>query len=105
MNTGSGKFLNDEIVYQGTSLSTATAQAYVYNFVPNTHIDIYRVQGDFVSSANVVGNTSSAQWIISVISDAATTNNVFEDIFDNARIEASSDGIIDFTETNPFGEP
>ena len=105
LNTGSGKFLNDEIVYQGTSLSTATAQAYVHDFVPNTHIDIYRVQGNFVSSANVVGNTSSAQWIISVISDAATTNNVFEDIFDNARIEASSDGIIDFTEVNPFGEP
>jgi hypothetical protein len=32
-------------------------------------------------------------------------NNAFEDIFDNARIEAGSDGIIDFTEQNPFGEP
>jgi len=105
LNTGSGKFLNDEIIYQGTSLSTATAQAYVHDFAPNTHIDIYRVQGDFVSSANVVGNTSGAQWTITVISDAATMNNAFEDIFDNARIEASSDGIIDFTEQNPFGEP
>ena len=105
LNTGSGKFVNDEIIYQGTNLSTATAQAYVHDFVPNTHIDIYRVQGDFVSSANVVGNTSGAQWIITVVSDAATMNNAFEDIFDNSRIEASSDGIIDFTEQNPFGEP
>ena len=40
-----------------------------------------------------------------VISDAALMNSAFEDIFDNARIEAGSDGIIDFTEHNPFGEP
>jgi len=31
-------------------------------------------------------------------------NNAFEDIIDNARIEGESDSIIDFTETNPFGE-
>jgi hypothetical protein len=32
-------------------------------------------------------------------------NTAFEDIQDNARIESEADGIIDFTETNPFGEP
>jgi hypothetical protein len=53
----------------------------------------------------VVGNTSGAQWIINTISDTATMNNAFEDVIDNARIEAESDGIIDFTENNPFGEP
>jgi hypothetical protein len=102
---GTGSFLNDEIVYQGSNLSFATAQALVLDFVPNTHIDVYRMQGSFVSTTNVKGNTSNASWGITLVSDAATQNNAFEDIIDNARIEAASDGIIDFSETNPFGEP
>jgi hypothetical protein len=31
-------------------------------------------------------------------------NDAFEDIVDNNRIETESDGILDWTETNPFGE-
>ena len=105
LGSGSGKFINDEIVYQGSNLSSATAQALVYDFEPNAYIDVYRVQGDFITSANVHGNTSSAQWTVTLASDAAVQNTAFEDIIDNARIEAASDGIIDFTEVNPFGEP
>ena len=105
LGSGSGKFVNDEIIYQGSSLSTATAQAYVHDFQPNAYVDIYRIQGDFVTSANVRGNTSGAQWTVILASDAAVQNTAFEDIIDNARIEAASDGIIDFTEINPFGEP
>jgi hypothetical protein len=101
---GTGKFVNDEIIYQGATLATANAQGIVYDFAPNTHIDIIRVKGTF-GSGQVKGNTSSALWTINTISDTATMNTAFEDIVDNARIEAESDGIIDFTETNPFGEP
>ena len=104
LSTGTGKFVNDEIIYQGPNLSFSTAQAVVYDLTPNIHVDVIRVQGNFVSG-NVVGNTSGAQWIINTISDTATMNNAFEDVVDNARIEAESDGIIDFTEHNPFGEP
>ncbi len=105
LSSGFGKFLNDEIVYQGANLESATAQALVYDFFPNAYIDVYRIQGDFLTSSNVHGNTSGAQWSITLASDAPTQNNAFEDIIDNARIEAASDGIIDFTEVNPFGEP
>ena len=101
---GTGGYLNDEIVYQGSSLASANAQALVYDYLPGQYVDVYRIQGNFTTGL-LKGNTSSANWTISVVSDAATMNNVFEDIFDNARIEASSDGIIDFTEQNPFGEP
>ena len=102
---GTGGYLNDEIVYQGSSLASANAQALVYDYLPGQYVDVYRVQGNFTTGL-LKGNTStSTSRTISVVSDAATMNNVFEDIFDNARIEASSDGIIDFTEQNPFGEP
>ena len=102
LTSGNGAFVSDEIVYQGNSLVNATAQAIVYTFTQNTHIDIIRTQGTFVSG-NVRGNTSSANWIINTISDTVTMNTAFEDIVDNARIEAESDGIMDWTETNPFG--
>ena len=101
---GTGNFVNQEIVYQGTSLATANAQAYVHDHVAGQYVDVYRVQGDFKTGI-LKGNTSNAQWTINVISDTAIMNNTFEDIFDNARIETGSDGIIDFTEQNPFGEP
>ena len=102
LTSGSGTFVNDEIVYQGNSLANASAQAVVHTFAQNTHIDLIRVEGTFVSG-NVRGNTSSSNWIISTISDTATMNTAFEDIVDNARIEAEADGIMDWTETNPFG--
>ena len=99
---GTGKFVNDEIVYQGTDLANATVTVLVYDFTPNTSLDVYRTIGTF-NTGILKGNTSNAQWTISVVSDTATMNNAFEDIVDNARIESESDAIIDWTETNPFG--
>jgi hypothetical protein len=100
---GQRSFLNDEIVYQGTSYANATAQATVHDFVPNSHLMIYTVQGTFNATGNVIGVTSNAVWTINTTSNMTTTNTAFEDIFDNQRIEAGSDSIIDWTETNPFG--
>ena len=101
--SGSGNFVEDEIVYQGANLNYATAQAIVHNTTANSFIDIIRVIGNFVSG-NVRGNTSSANWIINTVYDTATMNTAVEYIVDNARIESESDGILDFTEHNPFGE-
>ena len=103
LTSGSGTFVRDEIVYVGASLATATAQALVHSFTPNTHIDIYRVRGEF-TTGNITGNTSGALWSINTVSDTATMDDAFEDIVDNNRIETESDGIIDFSEVNPFGE-
>ena len=102
--SGSGNFVEDEIVYQGANLAYATAQAIVHNTTANSFIDIIRVSGSFLSG-NVNGNTSSANWIINTVSDTALMNTAFEDVVDNARIQSEADGILDFTEHNPFGEP
>ena len=103
LTSGSGAFINDEIVYVGANLSSASARAIVYDFTPNTHVDVIQVRGTF-SSGTLTGNTSNAQWSINVVDDTAYMNTAFEDIVDNARIEGESDSIIDFTEVNPFGE-
>ena len=103
LSSGSGTFVSKEIVYQGSSLANATAQAIVYTYNTGVSLDVIRVIGTF-NSGNVRGNTSNANWIINTFSDTATMDNAFEDIVDNNRIETESDSILDFTEHNPFGE-
>tara|TARA_R100000234_G_scaffold119858_1_gene104056 strand:- start:984 stop:1889 length:906 start_codon:yes stop_codon:yes gene_type:complete len=102
---GTGQYDVNETVFQSSDLTLANAsvQAVVHTFVPNTHIDVIRVQGTF-TSANVIGETSNATFTVSTSDDTATMNTAFESIIDNARIEADADGILDFSETNPFGE-
>jgi len=101
---GSGAYFNDEIVYQGASLATANASALVHNYTTGISLDVYRTIGTFASGTPLKGNTSNAIWTVSTSSDTATMDDAFEDIVDNNRIETESDAIIDFTETNPFGE-
>ena len=103
LSAGSGTFVNDEFVYVGANLASSTAKALVYDFTPNTHVEVYRTIGTF-SSGTLKGNTSNAQWTISTVNSLTLMNTAFEDIQDNARIEAESDAIIDWTETNPFGD-
>ena len=106
LTTGSGYYANGEIVYQGASLATANAQAIVQSFDlvnSSKYVQIIRVQGTF-TTANVIGADSGASWMANVISDTATMDNTFEDIVDNNRIETEADAILDWTETNPFGE-
>jgi hypothetical protein len=102
---GTGQYDVNETVFQSSDLTLANAsvQAVVHTFVPNTHMDVIRVQGTF-TSANVIGETSNATFTVSTSDDTATMNTSFESIDDNARIEADADGILDFSETNPFGE-
>jgi hypothetical protein len=102
---GTGSFINDEIVFVSpdATYANATAQALVHTYVTGASVDVYRVRGTF-SSGSLRGNTSSAVWTLNTVSDTATMDNAFEDIIDNNRIETESDAILDFTETNPFGE-
>jgi hypothetical protein len=101
---GTGSFVPGEIIYQGSSLATANAQAIVYSYTAHSSVDIIQVQGTF-ASGNIRGNTSNAlRSAITYNDDTQVGNSIFEDIADNVRIETEADGILDFTENNPFGE-
>lgn len=105
-NTGTGTYVPNEIVYQGTSLANATSQAVVYRFYPNSAIDVIRIQGTFTNNVTIIGNTSNARYAsITTNTDTQVDENIFEDDADNVIIQNEADGIIDFTEQNPFGEP
>jgi hypothetical protein len=102
---GTGSFIRDEIIFQSPddTLANASVQALVHDYRPGIHLDVIRIIGT-LNTGNVIGATSNAKWPVNVISDAPGQDNAFEDIVDNNRIEVESDGIIDFTENNPFGE-
>lgn len=105
-NTGSGLYLSNEIVYQGVNLENSSAQAVVYKMNDMASLDVIQVRGKFTSNSNIVGVTSGAVWKCSLENtDTQVNDNVFEDIVNNVQIEQEADGIIDFTESNPFGEP
>lgn len=105
INTGTGSYIPREIVYQGTDLTNSTARAVVFSYLPNTELNVIRVNGNFVTSANVIGYTSGAKYRLSLIDDSTQVDdNVYEDVADNVNIEDESDDILDFTEKNPFGE-
>ena len=103
---GTGQFINDEIVYQSANtLANATATAVVHDFTPNSQVTIIKTIGTFASGGTIKGNTSNANWTISTSNDLVALDNAFEDIIVNNRIQAEANAIIDFSDTNPFGEP
>ena len=107
MAGGSGTFVADEIVYQGTNLASASFQSIVYSWAPTTRkLDVIRTIGTYANNTITKGVTSGAIWTSSGTANTSyQDNDAFEDIIDNTRIESESDSIIDFTEVNPFGEP
>ena len=110
LGIGVGNYANDEIVFQSSdgTVANASATAIVHSWFTGAtrKLDVYRVRGTFASGANTIGATSGAYYTTSgTIDTGAFDDNVFEDINDNSRIESESYAIIDFSETNPFGEP
>lgn len=100
---GSGSFGVGEIVYQGSSLNTATATGYVAAWdKPTRLLEIRNIKGEFSANATIRGVTTNAAW---VLASGNTQENANDPYDDNVRIEMEADGILDFTETNPFGEP
>ena len=110
LGIGVGNYANDEIVFQSSdgTVANASVTAIVHSWFTGAtrKLDVYRVRGTFANGANTIGATSGAYYTTSgTIDTDAFDDNVFEDINDNSRIESESDAIIDFSETNPFGEP
>jgi hypothetical protein len=100
---GIGTYEDHEIVYQGASLATSTARAYVSNWnLPTRKLTLRNIKGAFQANSFIWGVNSNARW--SLVS-GDTMENTNDDIEDNVRVEQEADNILDFSETNPFGEP
>ena len=130
--TPSDNYTIDEEVYQGASLSTATARGEVTEWIPGSRsMQVKVTSGTFKSSIqnhlladpslddedrilNEDGDLYELEEYESrlVGATSGTVYNVFSisdtvpdqgEYGDNAAIEAAADDILDFSETNPFG--
>jgi hypothetical protein len=94
--TGIGTFIFNEVVTG--SISNATARVKTWNKDTNI-LKVGTTDGTFLPGDIIVGQGSSAIYSLERINDAK-----FEDKYDdNDQIEIEADSIIDFSESNPFG--
>ena len=100
---GTGTFTQHEIVYQGTTLANSTARGYVSSWnKPSRTLRLRNVRGEFTAGSSIKGNSSNAIW---TLTSSNIQDDAASDYDDNFRIETEADNILDFSETNPFGEP
>jgi hypothetical protein len=107
LTSGTGTFdtTNNEIAYQGTDLANATAFGTVHTWDSgNTTLSIALVNGLFANTANVKGANSGAQWIMASLDTNTPLEQQYEDLSDNKQVETESNAILDFSESNPFGD-
>ena len=91
-----GTFVYNEIVTGSNSKATA----YVRDFDGNLTLRVGINTGQFRSGEAIVGSASSASYILK-----SYDNYSYEEEYDkNEEFEVEADNILDFTESNPFGE-
>jgi hypothetical protein len=94
--TGIGTFSSNEIVTG--SISGATARVKTWNKVENI-LKVGTTNGEFVPGDIIVGSASSARYSVRNVSQGE-----FQDKYEqNDEIEQEADFIVDFSESNPFG--
>jgi hypothetical protein len=100
---GTGTYTLDEAVYQGGSLAAATGKGIVVSWNATTRtLRVNDTSGTFAASTNVTGDSSGAVW--SQASAADYQELPTTPFADNKEFETDGDTILDFSESNPFGE-
>jgi hypothetical protein len=103
--TGNGVYQMKEIVYQApdNTHANATAVAIVQTWTPSANsLTITNIAGEFVANSIIVGASSNARY--SLVTYDAQQDNVRTDSYDNQYIEQQGISVIDFSESNPFGQ-
>ena len=95
---GSGIFTVGETVTGGTSATTAEVKT--WDAATRT-LQVINRSGGFRVGETITGNDSTAVW---TTYNYNTLNNVNDEFDNNWTIETQADDIIDFTQSNPFGE-
>lgn len=102
---GVGSYTQGEIVYQGVNVSSANTTAIVKNWFPaNNLLQIINIKGVFSTSANIKGSSSSAEFVPFTY-DRQNFEGVSDEFTNNLEIQNEANSIIDFSTSNPFGEP
>jgi hypothetical protein len=104
LGNGAGTYVDGEIVYQGSNVSTSNVKATVTDYNPVTKkITLHNIMGSFATATTLRGVTSNAAY--TVASTDTLGDYVFYDDYDNKEIQTESALFIDLSEINPFGMP
>ena len=95
---GTGTFTVGEQIAGGTSNVSAEVKSWD---ATNSQLQIYNRTGIFTIPETVTGQTSGAAWTTSSYNTLNNTNSEFDQ---NQFFETQADGILDFSQGNPFGE-
>jgi hypothetical protein len=99
-------YFPSEYVYQGANLAFSTASATVKAWDQvNNIIQLVNVKGVMAPNVQLVGNTTNAVYLVSSSVNREDFSKVTEEIADNITISEEANNILDWTETNPFGNP
>ena len=93
-----GSYTFNEIITGSTSGTTARVRS--WSSITNI-LEVSKVSGEFIAGETLVGTASSASRTLRSIEVFA----VKDGYSDNEIIETEADGIIDFSNVNPFGMP
>tara|TARA_B100000925_G_C22010944_1_gene476439 strand:+ start:1149 stop:2015 length:867 start_codon:yes stop_codon:yes gene_type:complete len=95
---GTGDFTVGEVVAGGTSNITAEVKSWDST---NRQLQVFNRTGIFTVPETITGQSSSAAWTTASYN---TLNNTSSEYDSNDSFETLADGIIDFSEGNPFGD-
>jgi hypothetical protein len=97
---GTGTFQLGETINQANN-GTANAVVVAWN-LPTATLQLKLTAGLFVPNSELVGATSNAHWQLISYNTLVDENNGLQD---NQGINTSSNTYLNFSETNPFGNP
>jgi hypothetical protein len=101
--TANATYIMNEQVYQGVSLASANAHGTVVTWdKPTKILKLKNVNGIFAANTRVVGQSSNANFTMNTSNLIDNTNDYLDN---NSGIGDLADDYLDFSETNPFGEP
>ena len=106
LNTGAGTgtYAINEIVYQSTDTTYANAAtvAVVQSWIPSSNtLSVSNIAGEFINNQLIIGQSSNARYTLTTFDPLNNPAN--KENYDNAYIANNASSIIDFSETNPFG--
>lgn len=100
-DNGISSYIEREIVYQGATLETATAKAYVAGWdKPTRKLTLRNIKGSFATGVLIQGTVSGSLW---TLESGNPQENAIDRFDENELVETEADNILDWTETNPFG--
>jgi hypothetical protein len=104
MGTGTGNYVASEIVFQSPDNTHANAKtvAIVQSWnAPSKTLVVNNIAGEFIDAETIIGVTSNAQYVLTTFDPLAIATP--KENYDNSYINTTAEGIIDFSESNPFG--